>query len=84
MARSSYIAAILVLFVCVQLAVSLPALVKREAMSAGDGEAINGFFGFYGNPIYRPYGFGAWGYGSYGFMRGALTYNPGKYGNYMR
>jgi len=32
-----------------------------------DAEHIHAFNGFYGNPIYRPYGFGSWGVGSAGF-----------------
>ena len=28
-------------------------VMKRSALSAGDGESIEAFHGFYGNPIYR-------------------------------
>merc|ERR1712105_155696 len=58
-------------------------VVKRDAMSDGDGESIYAFQGFYGSPIYRPYGFASWGYGSPGFGR-YKTYvaEPNIYGGY--
>merc|ERR1711915_172836 len=58
-------------------------LVKREAMSDGDGESIQAFHGFYGSPIYRPYGFASWGWGSPGFGT-YKTYvaSPNIYGGY--
>jgi len=74
----------LVLAVCMMVCVALAVpRNRREAMSDGDAESIAAFYGFYGSPIYRPYGFGSWGYGSAGFGVGE-TYvaSPNIYGGY--
>merc|ERR1712212_342528 len=55
---------------------------KRSALSDGDGESIQAFQGFYGNPLYRPYGFGAWGWGSEGFGYNTLVTKQNVYGGY--
>merc|ERR1712203_321854 len=52
-----------------------------DALAVGDAEPISAMNGFYGNPLYRPYGFGAWGYGSAGYMKSHLVI-PGVYGGY--
>merc|ERR1712080_27854 len=60
-------------------------LVKRSPFGLADGEAepIYAMHGFYGNPLYRPYGFGAWGYGSSNYMRGSsVVTGPNMYGGY--
>eukprot|EP00091_Calanus_sinicus_P010941 TRINITY_DN25013_c0_g1_i1.p1 TRINITY_DN25013_c0_g1~~TRINITY_DN25013_c0_g1_i1.p1 ORF type:complete len:113 (-),score=29.37 TRINITY_DN25013_c0_g1_i1:202-498(-) len=57
-------------------------IVKRSALSAGDGESIQAYHGFYGNPIYRPYGFGSWGWGSEGFGYNTIVSRPNVYGGY--
>merc|ERR1712072_843495 len=52
-------------------------------LSDGDAESIQAFYGFYGNPIYRPYGFGAWGVGSSGFGYNTMVSSPNSlYGGY--
>merc|ERR1712106_645593 len=54
-----------------------PLVVKRaaEAMSLAEGNAepISAMNGFYGNPLYRPYGFSSWGVGSSGYMRNSVV-----------
>eukprot|EP00090_Calanus_glacialis_P036422 TRINITY_DN621_c0_g1_i6.p1 TRINITY_DN621_c0_g1~~TRINITY_DN621_c0_g1_i6.p1 ORF type:complete len:104 (+),score=23.35 TRINITY_DN621_c0_g1_i6:42-314(+) len=65
-----------------------PLLVKRAAdamsLAEGNAEPISAMNGFYGNPLYRPYGFGAWGYGSTGFMRNSIVETgPNIYGGYF-
>merc|ERR1712001_348859 len=76
------LAGLVLLYVC--FVVSTP-LMKRspDAMSLAEGNAepITALNGFYGNPLYRPYGFGAWGYGSQGYMSQALEI-PNVYGGY--
>jgi len=62
-------------------------VVKRaaDAMSLADGNAepISAMDGFYGNPLYRPYGFGSWGYGSTGYMRNSIiVQGPNLYGGF--
>jgi len=56
-------------------------------LSDGDAESIPAFYGFYGNPIYRPYGFGSWGWGSANYGYNAL-YVPNnghnRFGGFMR
>merc|ERR1712038_2008551 len=49
-----------------------------------DSEHIQAYNGFYGNPIYRPYGFGSWGVGSVGFGNKMMVSNrPNSlYGGY--
>merc|ERR1711936_225540 len=61
--------------------------VKRaaDAMSLADGNAepISAMDGFYGNPLYRPYGFSSWGYGSNGYMLNSIVVRgPNIYGGY--
>merc|ERR1712113_460930 len=73
------------LAVLVLVSATLGNPVKRspDAMSLADGNAepISAHDGFYGNPLYRPYGFGAWGYGSQGYMKNHLII-PNVYGGY--
>merc|ERR1711872_24913 len=66
MARVQQILQLLLVVATLATVLASP-MVKREAMSDGDGEAIFAFRGFYGSPVYRPYGFTSWGYGSPGF-----------------
>jgi len=74
MARYSFLLALFACLVCVCLAAPL---------SDGDAESIQAFYGFYGNPIYRPYGFGAWGVGSKGFGYNPMVSSPNSfYGGY--
>merc|ERR1712217_644739 len=44
--------------------VEMTPLVKRSpdalSLAEGNAEPITALNGFYGNPLYRPYGFGAW------------------------
>merc|ERR1711892_730951 len=61
--------------------------VKRSAaplsLAEGNAEPINAMNGFYGNPTYRPYGFGSWGYGSHGYGAHSTTlYGPHAYGGF--
>merc|ERR1712098_61056 len=52
-------------------------------LSDGHGESIQAFYGFYGNPLYRPYGFGSWGFGSEGFGLRSIVSQPNSvYGGY--
>merc|ERR1712198_149973 len=81
MARSLLIILVLTLIVSFSEAGLLS---KRSAMSDGDAESIHAFYGFYGSPIYRPYGFGSWGYGSAGFgLHPTYVASPNIYGGYM-
>merc|ERR1712106_767075 len=56
--------------------------VKRSAaplsLADGNAEPINAMDGFYGNPLYRPYGFGSWGYG----FHSTTVYGPNIYGGF--
>merc|ERR1712215_143135 len=66
---------------------SSPVPVKRAAdpMSLADGNAepISAMDGFYGNPLYRPYGFSSWSYGSNGYMLNSIVVRgPNIYGGY--
>ena len=56
---------------------------RRSALSSSDGEIISSFRGFVGYPIYRPYGFGAWGWGSHGFGQSVLEAASPYYGRYQ-
>merc|ERR1712080_290478 len=62
--------AVLIVLCCL----SLPS--HPSPLSKGHGESIPVIYGFYGNPIYRPYGFGAWGFGSEGFGYRSLVSRP--------
>merc|ERR1712105_568602 len=69
----------------VSLGHSIP--VKRSAdafgLADGDSEPVYAMQGFYGNPLYRPYGFGSFGWGSTNFMRGhTAVAGPNIYGGY--
>merc|ERR1712008_203003 len=44
-------------FACIMLVTTCLA----APLSEGNSESIQAYYGFYGNPIYRPYGFGSWG-----------------------
>merc|ERR1712106_867302 len=62
-------------------------LVKRAAealsLAEGNAEPISAMNGFYGNPLYRPYGFSSWGVGSSGYMRNSVVVTgPNIYGGY--
>merc|ERR1711899_75491 len=65
--------------------VEMTPLVKRSpdalSLAEGNAEPITALNGFYGNPLYRPYGFGAWGYGSNGYISHAMVI-PNVYGGY--
>merc|ERR1712027_114865 len=76
----SLAALILVFVCCVEMS---PVKRSPGAMSLADGNAepIHAMNGFYGNPLYRPYGFGSWGYGSAGYMSHSLEI-PNVYGGY--
>merc|ERR1712123_242929 len=54
-----------------------PLPVKRAAdamsLAEGNAEPISAMNGFYGNPLYRPYGFSSWGFGSSGYMRNSVV-----------
>jgi len=61
------------------------ALSDPSALSAGDGELINIIHGYYGSPVYRPYGYSAWGWGSEGYgYRPIVAAQPNTfYGGYF-
>merc|ERR1712106_234576 len=54
-----------------------PLLRKRAAdsmsLAEGNAEPISAMNGFYGNSLYRPYGFSSWGVGSSGYMRNSIV-----------
>ena len=52
-----------------------------DALAVGGAEPVDAMRGFYGNPLYRPYGFGAWGFGSHGYMLNSLVL-PNLYGGF--
>merc|ERR1711864_48037 len=61
--------------------------VKRSAdafgLADGESEPIYAMQGFYGNPLYRPYGFGSFGWGSPNFMVGhTVVRGPNIYGGF--
>merc|ERR1712059_43558 len=83
MAATNLILTLTVALLIVSTALCGPVKRSADAMSLADGDAepINAMYGFYGQPLYRPYGFGAFGYGSvnYGLAR---TIVPGHYGGF--
>jgi len=86
MAASYRVLAVLALvLLIVSLGQSVP--VKRSAdafgLADGDSEPVYAMQGFYGNPLYRPYGFGSFGWGSTNFMRGhTVVTGPNIYGGF--
>merc|ERR1712098_957416 len=63
-------------------------VVRREAepmsLADGDAEPIYAMNGFYGNPLYRPYGFGSWGWGSAGYgLNRVVVKGNNIYGGYF-
>merc|ERR1712025_975399 len=76
------LALMVLVYVCCSVEMS-PVKRSPDALSLAEGNAepIQALNGFYGNPIYRPYGFAAWGYGSAGYMSHALEI-PNVYGGY--
>merc|ERR1711963_588501 len=84
---ASHIFLIMIVSSCYSHIQSSPILKKRAAdamsLAVGDAEAINARSGFFGNPLYRPYGFSAWGYGSDGFMtHRVVVAGPNLYGGF--
>merc|ERR1711937_408684 len=76
-----YTLATLVLLLVLPISCSPHGKRAADALAVGNAEPISALNGFYGNPLYRPYGFGAWGYGSSGYMSKALEI-PNVYGGY--
>merc|ERR1712106_893935 len=77
----------IMLVVLLVLSVVSASPVKRSAaplsLAEGNAESINAMNGFYGNPIYRPYGVGSWGYGSDGYgLHTNTLYGPHAYGGF--
>merc|ERR1711973_31172 len=82
MAVGKYIT--LVVLVCLSVTVTALSVQKREALSDGDAESIPAFYGFYGSPMYRPYGFPTFGWGSAGFGYNSIVVpTPNIYGGYI-
>merc|ERR1711890_215117 len=53
-----------------------------DAMAESGAEPIQAINGFYGNPLYRPYGFGAWGFGSAGYGSHRMIFRSPFYGGF--
>merc|ERR1711913_82108 len=78
------LALLVLVYVCCGVEMS-PVKRSPDALSLAEGNAepITALNGFYGNPLYRPYGFGSWGVGSTGFMKNSvLVTGPNFYGGY--
>merc|ERR1712227_197359 len=58
------------------------AVQRRSPLSASDGEIMTSKRGFIGNPIYRPYGFSSWGWGSTGYGVNMFISESPFYGSY--